>query len=109
LVVIPLITHLDFGEPLRIEQLNRFVENVKTSIEAISAVPFLNGLVLQGVALAIGDNTIAHKLNRQLLGWYVVRQRAASAIFDKQDTNTMPSSTLVLNASAAVSVDIWVF
>lgn len=71
--------------------------------------PISNGLLLSEVVLASGDNTINHKLGRKLQGWIVVRKRAAADIYDKQDSNLMPQLTLVLNASGAVTVDLYVF
>lgn len=65
--------------------------------------------ILTDVALAVGDNIINHGLGYPLNGWRLVRVRAASTIYDKQDTNTTPSTTLVLNASAAATVDLEVF
>lgn len=71
--------------------------------------PMLAGRLLRNVALVSGDNTINHKLGRKLQGWLIVRKRAAADIYDKQDNNTMPDLTLVLNASTAVVVDIYCF
>jgi hypothetical protein len=71
--------------------------------------PVSNGVLLKSVVLASGDNTINHTLGRNLQGWVLVRVRAAATIYDKQDTNKMPELTLVLNASAAVTVDLYVF
>lgn len=71
--------------------------------------PMLAGRTLRNVALVAGDNTINHKLGRKLQGWVLVRQRAASSVFDKQDSNSMQDLTLVLNASANAVVDIYVY
>lgn len=69
----------------------------------------VSGLVLKNSVLSTGDNTINHKLGRALQGWFLVRKRGAAEVYDKQDSNTMPDKTLVLNASAGVTVDIYVF
>lgn len=76
--------------------------------------PFITRLqnktnILESIALAVGDNIIDHGLGYPLNGWRLVRVRAATSIYDKQDTNTTPSTTLVLNSSAAATVDIEVF
>lgn len=65
--------------------------------------------ILQSVSLITGDNIINHGLGYVLTGWRLVRVRAGATIYDKQDTNTTPAVTLVLNASSAVTVDIEVF
>jgi hypothetical protein len=71
--------------------------------------PANNSLLLKNISLASGDNTINHKLGRNLQGWKVVRQRASATIYDKQDSNPMQNLTLVLNASGAVVIDLEVF
>jgi hypothetical protein len=66
-------------------------------------------LLLTNQVLTPGANSINHGLNRTLVGWILTRVRAASTIYDTQDTNTTPKMTLDLNSSAAVTVDIYVF
>lgn len=65
--------------------------------------------ILSGIALTSGANVVNHLLGRPLQGWKIVRQNAAAAIYDTQDTNTTPDLTLNLNASAPVTVSIEVF
>ena len=71
--------------------------------------PFLQGRVLKSVVLASGANVVNHGLGRKLQGWVPVRLRASATLYDTQDTNTSPALTLNLTASAAVTVDIYVF
>ncbi len=71
--------------------------------------PVVNGILLSGVSLSTGSNTINHKLGRKLQGWCLTRVRASAAIYDTQDSNTMPELTLKLTSSANVTVDIYVF
>jgi len=68
-----------------------------------------SSVILEGVELSSGDNVIKHTLNRELKGWRIVRIRAAATIYDKQDDNGNPVNTLVLNSSAAVTIDLEVF
>ena len=78
-------------------------------------VPFVNceiidGQILKNVQLTTGaPNTIAHLLGRELLGLTVIRQRASAIIWDEQDTNTLKQRNLILQTSANVTVDLWVF
>ena len=81
----------------------------KSQLDPVLANPTNKNLILTNVSLAIGSNTINHKLGRKLQGWKIVRQRASSVIYDLQDSNQRPELTLVLQASAAVVVDIEVF
>lgn len=76
--------------------------------------PFLTApsnlpILLKNITLTTGDNVINHKLSRDLIGWKVIRQRAAASIYDKQDANQTPSLTLVLNTSSDVVVDLEIF
>lgn len=91
------------------QSLQLMQSNWATQLNPLLRNPLSNGQVLQSVVLASGDNTINHKLGRKLQGWCIVRQRASASIYDKQDSNLFPELTLVLNASAAVTVDIYVF
>jgi len=71
--------------------------------------PQNSSTILKSVVLASGDNIIPHTLNRALQGWNIVRIRAAATIYDKQDDNDNPTVSLVLNSSAAVTIDLEVF
>lgn len=89
--------------------INQLQQYFKKVLNPISNNPVIQGLILSKVSLKSGSNTINHTLNRNLVGWFLVRQRGAGSVYDLQDTNTSPSVTLVLNASQAVVVDIYVF
>jgi hypothetical protein len=65
--------------------------------------------ILPDIDLVTGDNTIPHTLNRDLVGWKVIRINAASTIYDKQDTNRTPATNLILNSSANCTVSLEVF
>lgn len=68
-----------------------------------------NSTIIPNLTLATGDNVIPHTLNRTLVGWSVVRQRSAATFYDKQESNSRPNVNLILNASAAVVIDLEVF
>lgn len=78
-------------------------------IDPVLNFPVNNGIVLQNIVLVSGDNTINHMLGRDLQGWFITRLRASATIYDKQDANSFPQLTLVLHASAGVTVDMVVF
>ena len=89
--------------------MNQLQDNIANLLEPISDNVLLPGIILKNVALAVGSNTIQHQLGRLLLGWFIVRQRASASIYDTQDTNQSPTTTLLLTSSAVVKVDIYVF
>lgn len=90
-------------------ELRTLQDNVAAAVEPIEANPLSDGVLLQGVTLAVGANEVAHRLGRVLQGWFPVRVRAAATFYDSQDSNTHPERTLRLVASAAVTVDLFVF
>lgn len=92
-----------------IQELELLQTSWSTDLNPLIRNAALNGILLPKVALVVGDNTINHKLGRKLQGWMIVRLRAASTIYDKQDVSSIPNLTLTLNASAAVVVDLYVF
>lgn len=83
--------------------------NWSKQLNPVLAQPINQGTILTEVSLTTGDNTINTGLNRKLQGWIIIRQRALASIYDKQDNNSTPSQTLILNSSAAVVVDLLVF
>lgn len=89
--------------------LNTVQLNLVRTLNPIFNTPTLGGNLLTNQTLAAGANTINHGLGRNLNGWQIVRQRASASIWDSQDTNKMQNLTLILNSSAPVTVDLYVF
>ena len=83
--------------------------NWATQINPVLALPINSGNLLQNISLTAGSNVVNHLLSRKLQGWFLVRKRGSSDIYDTQDTNSTQALTLNLQSSAAVSVDIYVF
>lgn len=71
--------------------------------------PVLQNNILKNLALVVGTNVINHKLGRKLIGWQTSRVRASATFYDNQDTNQTPELTLILVASAPVTIDLVVF
>jgi len=90
--------------------INQLQNNMITSLQPITSNLIVTGNIIQSVALVAGQvNTINHGLNRILNGWQLVRVRSQSTVWDDQDNNSNPASTLLLQCSANVTVDIYVF
>lgn len=90
--------------------LQKFQENVRSSIDSIIACPIIDGLLIENVSLTAASTTeVYHKLGRKPKGWLIVRQRGQANIWDLQDANKNKSVTLSLACSADVVVDIWIF
>jgi len=91
---------------LKLEQIQA---STRTATQSQRSNPINGGTTLTSVNLNAGDNTIPHKLSQKLQGWFIVRLRGSATIYDKQDSNPSPDKNLVLNSSASVTVDIFVF
>ena len=91
--------------------LNQFQDEVTSTVNDIIDSQIIDSVLLKSVSLALGDNIVNHKLGRELVGWFITRQRKTTTtyIYDTQDTNTIKDKTLNLNASQACVVDIYVF
>lgn len=71
--------------------------------------PLVNGRLIKSVVLGTGANVVNHGLGRPLQGWVLTRVRANATVYDTQDSNSTPGLTLKLTASAAATVDLYVF
>lgn len=71
--------------------------------------PLINGQLLTDIPLAVGSNSISHRLGRRLKGWIVVGIDGVAQIYDTQASNQMPQLTLTLTSDASVTVALWVF
>ena len=92
------------------------IESVQNSLEnsfrSVEACPLLDGHLLERIDLVNGDNSISHKLGRELKGWIITRHReTTSDIIDRQTANAQSDQILILNSGAGgtITVDIWVF
>ena len=79
------------------------------TLNPVVANPLVGGNLLKGIVLKSGDNVVNHGLGTKLQGYIVVMNSAAVTFYDKQLTNPMPDLTLVLNASGATTVSLYVF
>jgi hypothetical protein len=79
------------------------------TISKLTSNALSGGSIISGIALKSGSNDVSHKLGQKLRGWFIVRLRANATIYDTQDSNQTPTSTLKLTSSADVTVDIFVF
>lgn len=79
------------------------------TINPILSNPITSGVLLQNVKLVSGSNSINHTLGRKLQGYVVVLNSANATFYDGQATNQYPDLTLVLIASGAATVSLYVF
>ena len=79
----------------------------QTVFDSISKIPFIDGVKLTGVALAVGDNFIEHKLSRLVRGYFILICNTAYSIYSDKEQNT--ETHLHINSDVAAIADIWVF
>lgn len=106
---LPAFQVLAFSPPVAPEHLARLQANADAVFRRLVSIAMLDGQLLPNVALANGANVVNHGLGRALIGWFPTRVRASATVYDTQDANATPDKTLQLTASAAVTVDLWVF
>jgi hypothetical protein len=94
----------------KITEFSLFQSSWAKVLQPVVNLPINSGRLIQGVSVVTGSNTINHKLGRKLQGWIVTRMPGAFIqIYDLQNNNKMPELTLVLNASASGTIDLFVF
>lgn len=87
-------------------------DNVEAALQPLLANPLASdGHLITGQLIAISPTytMVGHGLNRPLRGWIPVRVRGSATLWDDQDNNAASTQTLKLTASAAVTVDLYVF
>lgn len=79
------------------------------TLNPVLANPLINGSILSGIKLKTGFNLVNHLLGRKLQGYIVVLKDANVDIYDSQAVNPYPDLTVVLNASGAATISLYVF
>lgn len=92
-----------------VRAFNALVANLQQVFTSLTGKVQLDSVVLQGVPLSAGTNTIPHTLGRTLTGWTTVRMNALVVLYDAQAANPDPSTYLVLIANAPCVVSLEVF
>lgn len=83
---------------------------IQLPLKDISSRLILDGQLLKDIPILTGQtNVIDHKLQRSLVGYFVVRNSANSVIWDSQGSNGTPDLNLKLLCSADTTVSLWVF
>lgn len=98
----------------RVNTDDRRLNDMQDAVESVirkqfATTPIAQGKMLKDIDLSTDATTFPHQLGRALQGWIVVRSNANAAVWDLQATNKRPDLQLVLKASAAVTVSLWVF
>lgn len=90
-------------------EINQLQSNIAQALGPLLSNDQAQGHLLKSIALASGSNSVNHGLGKALTGWSVARLRAQALVWDAQDANPTPDTTLSLVASAAVTLDLYVW
>lgn len=73
--------------------------------------PLLNSpTVVKGIMLNSGVDTIVnHGLGRAVTGWIIIDKNASGDVYQSTTTNTIPTASIILKATATVTVSILFF
>ena len=95
-------------DPVDSVDIELIQQQVKENFTQIADIPFMDGVHKIGNTLGSGDNSIGHGLNREYLGMIVTRQDGASNLYVKT-ANTNKNRVIIVNSSAAIEADLWIF
>lgn len=86
--------------------LQRVQDSVQEAVDGLTANPMLAGKILQDIELdGTDDEAVAHGLGRVPSGWQIVDRSSDARVWRVSWDKTQ----IVLRASAAVTVSIYVF
>jgi len=92
------------------KDLAKLQNNIEILIQPVLNSQVIDGNLVKNVIIKPSQrNEVYHGLDREPLGFIIVRKRADSRIWDLQDSNTAKKRTFTLACSHQVCVDIWFF
>ena len=101
------INHKEPLKPLYITQLQ---DNIDLALTEIQNTGFQNGVFVVVPLVAGGvDNIVNHGLGRSVQGWTVVDKNANADVWQSTATNNFKDKQILLRASAAVTVKLYIF
>lgn len=87
--------------------LDRVQDNIERAFRPVASKEILDGRLIQGVVVTTASVAVSHGLGRNLVGWAVVDKNANADVWRVGTANA--DTLLTLDASATVTVSLWVF
>jgi len=84
-------------------------DNVFEWTQSVINQILLKGQLVSDIIVTTQTTTIAHKLGRAYQGWFIVNKNAAADVWDAGINTTDITKFLILDSTATVTIDIWVF
>lgn len=89
-------------------ELMRVQDNVNSALIPIQNSQVIDGQVLKDVILTTGNaNIINHRLNRNIVGYLVIRKNADANVWDA--SSLTPNLSILLYTDSNCKVDLYVF
>lgn len=85
--------------------LLQFQASVKDFHQQLTLCPFLTGAYAKGQAIGTSATIVNHGLGQAPQGYFVLTRGANATVWQTAATTT----TITLQASAPVTVDLWIF
>lgn len=82
-------------------------DNIERAFRQVVTKEILDGRLIQDVVITTASVAVSHGLGRTLVGWVVVDKNANADVWRVGTANA--DTLLTLDASATVTVDLWVF
>ena len=96
------------SDPVSSMELGLVQEGIRSNIDVLQRIPFLDGIHKTGIDLASGDNDISHGLGREYQGIILTNTDTARDIYINA-TNTQKNRILIINSSGTATVSVWIF
>ncbi len=89
------------------ENTSKLQDRLDEFFAPLTSNPLLDGLLLNNVQVGTSATQISHNLRRAPIGWIVVNKSANANVW--QANRELEGAFLTLQASAPVTVSIWIF
>ena len=90
--------------------LDPMFKRIQLFIDAVISIIILDGRRIAELYVPTGAPlNVEHGLKRPCNGYFILKRSANAVIWDDESTNTMKDTFLIINSSANVIIDIWVF
>lgn len=91
-----------------VRDIQRLQDALSKVFNAIQTKQILDGRLIEDIELVSASaNELDHGLQRPVRGWIVVGKNADSNVWTSE--SEIPNRTLILNASADVTISLWIF
>lgn len=91
-----------------VRDIQKLQDALSKVFNSILSKEILDGRLITGIVLSSsGTNEVDHGLGKPIRGWVVVAKNANANIYDS--VSSTPNATLILTATANVTISLWVF